>query len=332
MVVGTDGAKPCACASVPSKRWSSSPLITTSLLWELPEPRRKAIEIFLERGPGNPSPGTVIWMDGGQRVPAAGEAAESYVGYGLARLCADRVQAAGMRIRRVTSLGLLDEWRLGTNWFEDGGAIFLDRPEHALPTWDLRQAIELLLSSAWDWEGVLIIGSELAPHPMSSSRPTWRGFVERALANLDAPAWSTLREGLFEDPACPMLGEVCPLMLDSRLSRLLDQTGPLAYRPDEPDGAIQSNCGLAVAIPHSPDDSRDDGAEREATCPRARAAARSASNALVLRSVRARHSACSAMIDASSSSSAGVIASRVSSTQRSSFSMWASISARSRTA
>lgn len=134
-------------------------------------------------------------------------------GYGVARLCADRVQALGITLRRLTPLDLLDECREGAGWFGGREAILLDRPETALPTTELREAIELLLASAWDWCGSVIVATELPLEPRESNRPSWREFTERALALMGPECLSTLRGGLLNDPGSPLLGELHPLML-----------------------------------------------------------------------------------------------------------------------
>jgi hypothetical protein len=215
MVLGADGASPCDCRPTTPRRWTNSVLITEALVWALAGKSRVPVELFLEHCPAMVKRGVVLWLAGGQERPTAGLAADRYAGYGVARLCADRIQSVGIAVRRVTPLELLEEARRGEIWFEDGTAVLFDRPETALPTRELRGAIELLLSSASDWCGSVVIATELAPEAPLSGRPSWRAFVERALGSVDPAAWRTLREGLNGDPACPMLGEVHPLMLSS---------------------------------------------------------------------------------------------------------------------
>lgn len=213
MVEGPDGAFLCECSRKGPRRWVDSVLITESLVWDLPATSREAVERFLQRGEGDLKQGALLWVVGGQDKSRPGVSPGSYAGYGAARLCADRVQALGMKLRRVTPLDLLDEYRRGAGWFEAGEAILLDRPESALPTRELRQAIELLLASAWEWCGFVIVATELPLAPPESGRPSWRQFVERALAVVGPECLSTMRDGLLNDPGCAVLGELHPLML-----------------------------------------------------------------------------------------------------------------------
>ncbi len=212
LILESGGATPCECRRRARRPFASSLLVTDSLVWVLPDETRRPAETFLRSGP-DPERGTVVWLHGGQGAPQARAPADRYAGHGVARLCADRARAAGVPTRRMTPFDLLEEWRLGEGWFRTRAAILLDRPETALPTSELRAAIEALLADAWDWCGSVLIATDLPIQTPASTRPTWGDFTDRALETLARPAWRTLRSGLLGDPACPMLGDIHPLML-----------------------------------------------------------------------------------------------------------------------
>ena len=214
VLLGEGGALPCACREKKPQRWAASPLLSSALTWQLAQETGRSAERVLsdpDQALGNSN---LIWVNGGQRPPEAEKAPSAYAGYGVARLCLDRLRGAGATVRRLTALDLIDEWREGVEWFRQSEVIFVDRPETALPTDTLRVAIEQLLAEAWEWRGVIVVASELQLEATApSARPRWRDFIARAGSYLDQEGWADLRAGLIGDPTTPLVGEVCSLML-----------------------------------------------------------------------------------------------------------------------